>query len=177
MWTRQWTHHKVHRKRQCWCATSSEWYPDGSPTCIYTLHLRLHKRSHGYLWLARYGMIFFMNRTCLWSLPGFFDRDKTLCLFDPQSHTSVTIIFCKSSLTSNFRSEKNSARRVYWDGGPKKLKAFIQHHLTEGGCKDNKFCNALELARFKIPDQLWILIVSYSFSFSAPILYFTIITI
>ncbi|KAJ7474430.1 hypothetical protein B0H11DRAFT_2282268 [Mycena galericulata] len=63
----------------------------------------------------------------LCDLQGMWDRKGVMTLVDPQSHSS----------------EVDSARRPYWDMGPKAIKAFLAHHLKV--CHENDICNRLRL--------------------------------
>lgn len=50
------------------------------------------------------------------------------------------------------RSEQESAKRLYWDGGPKKIELFMAHHLKE--CENNPICNSLQLLTVEFDDEL-----------------------
>ncbi|KAF8149777.1 hypothetical protein K438DRAFT_2085717 [Mycena galopus ATCC 62051] len=56
-----------------------------------------------------------------------YDRQGTMKLIDPQSHSSET----------------NSNLRMYWDGGPKAIQHFLDHHLKS--CGQNYVCNKLDM--------------------------------
>ncbi|KAF8182785.1 hypothetical protein K438DRAFT_1767220 [Mycena galopus ATCC 62051] len=60
-------------------------------------------------------------------LQGMYDRQGTMKLIDPQSHSSET----------------NSNLRMYWDGGPKAIQHFLDHHLKS--CGQNYVCNKLDM--------------------------------
>ena len=49
------------------------------------------------------------------------------------------------------RSEENSAKRLYLDGGPKKIELFMAHHLKE--CENNPICNSLHLVTIEFEDE------------------------
>ena len=49
------------------------------------------------------------------------------------------------------RSEENSAKRLYWDGGPKKIELFMAHHLKE--CENNPICYSLHLLTIEFEDE------------------------
>ena len=49
-------------------------------------------------------------------------------------------------------SEEDPAKRLYWDGGPKKIELFMAHHLKE--CENNPICNSLHLLTVKFEDEL-----------------------
>lgn len=46
----------------------------------------------------------------------------------------------------------DSAKRLYWDGGPKKIELFMAHHLKE--CENNPICNSLRLVTVEFEDEL-----------------------
>jgi hypothetical protein len=50
------------------------------------------------------------------------------------------------------RSEEDSAKRLFWDGGPKKIERFMAHHLKE--CENNSICNSLHLLTVEFEDEL-----------------------
>ena len=52
----------------------------------------------------------------------------------------------------HIRSEENAAKRLYWDGGPKKIELFMTHHLKE--CKNKSICNSLHLLTVEFEDEL-----------------------
>ncbi|KAJ7590373.1 kinase-like domain-containing protein [Mycena floridula] len=80
----------------------------------------LHAFTH-FTYVASEGQVFICD------LQGIFDANRVLCLFDPQSHTF----------------ESNPANRVYWDGGPEKIRSYMDHHLQVAGCDVNKYCRVL----------------------------------
>ena len=43
-------------------------------------------------------------------------------------------------------------KRLYWDGGPKKIELFMAHHLKE--CENNPICNSLHLLTVEFEDEL-----------------------
>jgi hypothetical protein len=49
------------------------------------------------------------------------------------------------------RSEEDSTKRLYWDGGPKKIELFMAHHLKE--CENNPICNSLHLMTVEFEDE------------------------
>jgi hypothetical protein len=80
------------------------------------------------------------------NLPGMFDVNKRLCLFDPQAHTYVVYLphnFRQTKLTIIHSSAPDIANRVYWDAGPVWMKKYIAHHVNQAGCGENKYCVAL----------------------------------
>ena len=77
-----------------------------------------------------------------------------MCLIDPQSHSYV-VEFCftdADQVKIIHRSEGDSAKRLYWDGGPKKIERFMAHHLKE--CENNPICKSLQLLTVEFEDEL-----------------------
>ncbi|KAJ6485294.1 hypothetical protein DFH09DRAFT_1291645 [Mycena vulgaris] len=66
-------------------------------------------------------------------LQGMCNRDGVMMLIDPQSH----------SLTTESRSQPDSALRMYWDNGPQAITHFLDDHLQS--CGQNYVCNGLEM--------------------------------
>ncbi|KAJ6450145.1 hypothetical protein C8R45DRAFT_1084008 [Mycena sanguinolenta] len=60
-------------------------------------------------------------------LQGLADRQGTMMLIDPQSHSS----------------EPDSNKRMYWDGGPDAIQHFLDHHLES--CDDNYICRTIAM--------------------------------
>ncbi|KAJ6505038.1 hypothetical protein C8R45DRAFT_1181007 [Mycena sanguinolenta] len=60
-------------------------------------------------------------------LQGLADRQGTMMLIDPQSHSS----------------EPDSNKRMYWDGGPDAIQHFLDHHLES--CGDNYICRTIAM--------------------------------
>ncbi|KAM6501725.1 hypothetical protein JOM56_001702, partial [Amanita muscaria] len=90
--------------------------------------IALHAFTH-------YVAIWSRGNFLLCDLQGMYDKTGTMCLIDPQSHSS----------------EQSSMDRVYWDGGPEAIQRFMAHHLKE--CQNNVICNALELRTVEFDDS------------------------
>lgn len=84
---------------------------------------------------------------------GTFNKDKVLCLIDPQSHRLAiyTMYSCSFIQCPDFSNDDNSNERIYWDGGRLKMDAYIKQHTEdENGCEQNVFCKALQLLDVKV---------------------------
>ncbi|KAF8164041.1 hypothetical protein K438DRAFT_1775736 [Mycena galopus ATCC 62051] len=77
-------------------------------------------------------------------LQGMYDRQGTMKLIDPQSHSEVPPHQRQKKSYPKFqRSETNSNLRMYWDGGPTAIQHFLDHHLKS--CSQNYLCNKLDM--------------------------------
>ena len=79
-------------------------------------------------------------------IPGIYDRQRVMCLIDPQGHTYVRS-YCKDHgplINIYSATRENNNCYEYWDGGPKMLQKFLKKH--EPACQDNWICHALNLS-------------------------------
>ena len=79
------------------------------------------------------------------------DKNGVMCLIDPQSHSCVDNVGAAPSLMFLHRSEEDSTKRLYWDGGPNAIKRFMAHHLKD--CRNNAICNGLFLTTIEFDDS------------------------
>ncbi|KIK59295.1 hypothetical protein GYMLUDRAFT_1004687 [Collybiopsis luxurians FD-317 M1] len=111
---------------------------------------RLTSLMHAYM---HYTYVMTKKTLLICDLQGTFNKDKVLCLIDPQSHRLAihTTCSCSSVQCPDFSNDDNSNERVYWDGGRLKMVAYIKHHTEdENGCEQNLFCKALQLLDVKV---------------------------
>ena len=85
---------------------------------------------------------------------GLSDKNGVMCLIDPQSHSYVveTCLTDADKVRFIHRSEEDSEKRPYWDGGPKKIALFMAHHLKD--CENNPICRSLRLLTVEFEDEL-----------------------
>jgi len=48
--------------------------------------------------------------------------------------------------------EDTTKREVYWDGGPRKIQAFLKQHVESGMCSKNYICSGLNLTTLDVED-------------------------
>ncbi|OCH87813.1 hypothetical protein OBBRIDRAFT_837088 [Obba rivulosa] len=94
----------------------------GNPT--NNLEKAVHAFVH-FAWIASKGHMMFCD------LQGLYDRDRILCLIDPQCHTNNT-----------------SKDKIYWDGGPDAINSLLKEHA--GVCTDNWICQQLGLEELQL---------------------------
>jgi len=99
-----------------------------SPGLKEHLTITLHAFTH-------YVAVFSRGNLLICDLQGMYDKAGTMCLIDPQSHSS----------------EPSRLKRVYWDGGPQAIEHFMLHHLKD--CPKNAICNALQLRIIEFDDS------------------------
>jgi hypothetical protein len=63
-----------------------------------------------------------------------------------RSLTPFPLLTVPSKSTSN--TIKKEERNTYWDGGPKKIQAFVDQH--ELACESNWVCRSLQLASAEV---------------------------
>lgn len=84
----------------------------------------LTKAVHAF---AHFSLLYSQDHILFCDLQGALDLRGVMCLFDPQAHTNTSA----------------RDREVYWDGGPRKIKAFVEQHAAM--CGSNWVCKRLGL--------------------------------
>ena len=85
-------------------------------------------------------------------LQGKYDNGGWMCLFDPQVHMYVILLFVIDHILIILpRNQNRPDRDAYWDGGMQKIKKILKQH--ENDCERNRVCNALELHTMLVNDH------------------------
>ncbi|KAF8694630.1 hypothetical protein AX14_001999 [Amanita brunnescens Koide BX004] len=83
---------------------------------------------------AHFSLIYSYEHLVFCDLQGTYDARRTMCLIDPQIHTTDP-----------------KDKRLYWDGGPTHIAKFKQEHLR--ACDDNWVCQRLRLQEIVLVDD------------------------